>query len=97
MAQTIPRHHVTLNTDGRRHPLPNAATTVAAVLTVLAGVCALIHSTHIVASWAGLLGLGAGAWAQMISATTAERFVNVCAMVVSGLALLFGLAHGGLY
>jgi hypothetical protein len=33
----------------------------------------------------------------MISATTAERFVNITGVVLSGIGLLFGLAHGGLY
>jgi uncharacterized ion transporter superfamily protein YfcC len=97
MAQTMPRYHLTLNTDGRRHPLENTATMLAALLTVVAGICALIHSTHIAASWAGFAGVAVGLWAQMISATTAERFINVCAMVISGVALMFGLAHGGLY
>lgn len=95
--QAAARHHFTLNTDGRPHPLPNTLTAVAVVLAVLGGVCMFFGSLHIIASWAGLLGVGAGMWAQLISATTAERCVNVCTMVVSGLAILFGLAHGGLY
>jgi hypothetical protein len=44
-----------------------------------------------------VLGLASGLWSQMISATTAERWINVSAMIVSGVGLLFGLAHGGLY
>jgi hypothetical protein len=102
MARTISpahvhRHHFTLNTDGARHPLENTGSALTAVLGVCAAVCAFIPSMHLLGSWTGLAGLGAGLWAQMISATTAERFVNITGVVLSGLGLLFGLAHGGLY
>ena len=102
MARTISpehvhRHHFTLNTDGARHPLENTGSTITAVLGLVAAVCAIFPSMHLLASWAGLVGLGTGLWAQMISATTAERFVNITGVVLSGIGLLFGLAHGGLY
>jgi hypothetical protein len=102
MARTISpeqvhRHHFTLNTDGLRHPVENAGSALTAVLGTVAAVCAFFPSMHLLGSWTGLAGLGTGLWAQMISATTAERFVNICAVVLSGIGLLFGLAHGGLY
>ncbi|HZU56079.1 MAG TPA: hypothetical protein VFA06_09460 [Actinocrinis sp.] len=104
MARTISpeqahRHHLafTLNTDGVRHPLENTGSLLTAILGVVALVCAFFPSMHLVASWAGLAGMGTGLWAQMISATTAERFVNITGLVLSGIGLLFGLAHGGLY
>lgn len=91
------RHHFFLNTDGKRHPLENFASLFSLALGVLAAVCAFMQPLHAVASWAGGAGLLAGLWAQLISATTAGRFVNVTAVTLSGLGLLFGLAHGGLY
>jgi hypothetical protein len=102
MARTISREHVrrrhlTLNTDGRRHPLQNIGSGVTIALGAIAAVCAFIPSMHLLGSWAGLVGMAAGLWAQMISATTAERFVNITGVVLSGIGLLFGLAHGGLY
>ncbi len=102
MARTISpehvhRHHFTLNTDGRRHPLENTGSFLAGVLGAVAAVCAFFPSMHLLASWAGLAGLGTGLWAQMISATTAERWINITGVVLSGIGLLFGLAHGGLY
>lgn len=90
------RHHL-LNTDGFSHPRENAATLLTTSFAIAAGICAMIPALHILASWAGIAGLATGGYAQMISATTAERVVNVCAMTISGLGLLFGLAHGGLY
>ena len=95
--QHVHRHHFTLNTDGRPHPLENTGSVLTAVFGVVAAVCAFIPSMHLLGSWTGLAGLATGLWAQMISATTAERFINVSAMIVSGVGLLFGLAHGGLY
>lgn len=104
MARTISpehahRHHpaFTLNTDGLRHPLENTGSVLTAILGVVAAVCAFFPSMHMLGSWAGLAGMGTGLWAQMISATTAERFVNITGVVLSGIGLLFGLAHGGLY
>ena len=99
MSQTVSsRHsHLTLNTDGRPHPLQNTLALFAAVFAVISAVSAWYPSTHLLGSWAGAAGLATGLWSQMVSATTAERWINVCAMVVSGVGLLFGLAHGGLY
>ena len=104
MARTISpehahRHHLafTLNTDGARHPLENTGSLLTAILGVVAAICAFFPSMHLLGSWTGLAGLGTGLWAQMISATTAERFVNITGVVLSGIGLLFGLAHGGLY
>ena len=95
--ENVHRPHFTLNTDGRRHPLENTGSTLTAIFGVVAAVCAFFPSMHLLGSWTGLAGRGTGLWAQMISATTAERFVNICAVVLSGVGLLFGLAHGGLY
>lgn len=99
MSQTVSsRHrHLTLNTDGRAHPAQNTLALLAAVCAIVSAVSAWYPSTHLLGSWAGVVGLATGLWSQMISATTAERWINICAMVVSGVGLLFGLAHGGLY
>jgi hypothetical protein len=93
----VHRHHFILNTDGQSHPLENAGSALTAILGLAAAICAFFPSMHLLGSWAGLAGLGTGLWAQMISATTAERFVNISGVVLSGIGLLFGLAHGGLY
>jgi hypothetical protein len=99
VSQTISpqHHHFTLNTDGRRHPMANTLSILAICLALVAAVSAWYPSTHLVGSWAGAFGLIASLWAQMISATTAERWINISAMVISGVAFGFGLAHGGLY
>ena len=100
MSQTVsPQHqsHFILNTDGRHHPVANTLALLAGCLAVVSAVSAWYPSTHIVGSWTGVFGLLTGLYSQMISATTAERWINVSAMIVSGVGFLFGLAHGGLY
>jgi hypothetical protein len=100
VSQTVsPRHHhqFILNTDGRSHPVANTLAVLAGCLALVSAVSAWYPSTHLVGSWTGLFGLIAGLWSQMISATTAERWINVSAMIISGVGFMFGLAHGGLY
>jgi hypothetical protein len=99
VSQTVSpqHHHLTLNTDGRPHPTANTLALLAACFAVISAVSAWYPSTHLLGAWAGAAGLATGLFSQMVSATTAERWINVSAMVVSGVGLLFGLAHGGLY
>lgn len=83
-----------LNTDGRRHPLENGL----AVFTLAAGLVAFVTgfmvSMHVLASWAGLAALGVGLYAQMISATRAERMVIVTGLVFAFVGMALGIAHG---
>lgn len=99
MSQALsPRHHhFILNTDNRPHPLANTLTLIAACLGTVAVISAGFPSLHMLSGWTGAVGLATGLWSQLVSATTAGRFVNVTAMIFSGLGLLFGLGHGGLY
>ncbi|MET7639269.1 hypothetical protein [Streptomyces sp. NPDC005438] len=86
-----------LDTDGRRHPLQNACATLALGLGLLALITAYWHDLHLVSSWAGLVGVLVGGWGQMISVTTAERFVLVVGLGTSALGFFLGMAHGGLF
>jgi hypothetical protein len=87
--------HITLNTDGKRHPLENGL----AVFTLISGLVAFpagfIVSQHMLASWAGIASLVVGLYAQMVSATRAERMIIVTGLVAAFVGLALGLAHGG--
>lgn len=89
--------HVTLNTDGSRHPLENSL----AMFTLVAGVVAFafgfVVSRHVVASWLGLAALLVGLYAQMISATRAERMIIVTGLVAAFVGLALGLGHGAFF
>lgn len=85
----------TLNTDGKRHPLLNAAAayTVAAGLVSL--VLGMVGRDHLAGTILGVTGMIIGLLAQMMSATRAERMVIVFGIVASFVGMGLGFAHGG--
>ncbi|GII80415.1 hypothetical protein Sru01_53970 [Sphaerisporangium rufum] len=89
------RFRLTLNTDGRRHPLENALSLGALALGLVAFVCGFIAAAHVPASWAGLAGFAVGMYSQYVSATTAERSVNIVGVVMSFVGVVLGIYHGG--
>ena len=84
-----------LNSDGRPHPRENTLAVATLLLGALAALTAFFPGLHLISSWAGLAGLLTGAWGQMVSVTTAERFLLVIGAGAAGLGLLMGMAHGG--
>ncbi|MFF8916853.1 hypothetical protein ACF08M_26925 [Streptomyces sp. NPDC015032] len=101
MAQAIrsrPRPRISLlATDGRPHPLQQTLVVVTLVLGALAFVTAMFHNLHLISSWAGLIGILAGAYGQYISVTTRERFPLIIGMGASAIGFFLGMAHGGLF
>jgi hypothetical protein len=64
---------------------------------VLGGVALILLAvSHVAASWAGLLTVGLGGWSQLVSRTRPERFENIAGITAGALAVLVGLARGGL-
>ena len=64
----------------------------------LGGVSAILsfwESAHFVQSLLGLLSLPFGAWAQLYSGVTNQRWVAICGAIAGGFGLGIGLAHGG--
>src|SRR5215475_12868161 len=95
--QTRPRVPVvTLNSDGRRHPMLNAA----AILTFLAGIAAFalgfVVRAHLVATILGAVVFAIGLYVQLISATREQRVLIVTGLVAAFVGLGLGIAHGGL-
>ncbi|MGH8776554.1 MAG: hypothetical protein ACRDWI_15805 [Jiangellaceae bacterium] len=64
---------------------------------VVAAVCGFVASWHLQASWTGVAGLALGAIAQMVSTSTAQRWVIVPGWVLAFIGLALGLANGGLW
>jgi len=89
----VPR--LTLNTDGQRHPMLNAAT----IFTFLGGIAAfalgLVVKAHLAATILGIVVFGAGMVAQMFSATREQRVFIVAGIIAAGIGGGLGLAHGG--
>jgi hypothetical protein len=87
---------LTLNSDGRRHPVLNAM----ALVTLVAGVIAFIlglarRDLHLVATVLGILGFAGGLLAQMLSATREQRIVIMTGVVAGFVGMALGIAHGG--
>ena len=94
-ARTRPRFPVTLNSDGKRHPLQNSL----AVFTLIAGVLAFalgfVVARHVIAFWLGLAALVVGFYVQMVSSTREQRIVIVTGLVAAFVGLMLAFAHGG--
>ncbi|MFD4571391.1 hypothetical protein ACFWNK_00045 [Streptomyces sp. NPDC058417] len=84
-------------TDGKPHPVQDTLMAVTLVLGVVAFVTAMFHSLHLLSSWAGLVGIGTGAYGQWISETTRERFGLILGLGASAVGFFLGMAHGGLF
>ena len=109
MAGTIrtgrPRHfpRLSLNSDGRPHPLLNAAS----IFTLIAGLVSFALGLFIRSDarsglgWAiaaaatGLAALVIGLYTQMMSATREERIIIITGIIAGFIGLALGLAHGG--
>ena len=96
--------HVTLNSDGRPHPLINALTIFTLVVGLVSFVLSLLirnvpsvdnRGMAITTAVTGLASLVVGLYAQMISATREQRVLIVSGMIAGFVGLALGLAHGG--
>jgi hypothetical protein len=95
---------VNLNSDGRPHPLLNAACFFTLIVGLLSFALGLflrtgpgsIHAWAITAAVTGLVSLVTGLVAQMMSATREERIILVTGMIAAFVGLALGLANGGL-
>ena len=89
----VPR--VSLNSDGQRHPIENGL----AVFTLVAGAVSFatgwVVSQHMIATITGAASRLGGLYAQLISATRAERMGIVTGLVAGFVGAALGVAHGG--
>ena len=100
-AGRIPR--LNLNSDGRPHPLLNAASFFTLIVGLLSFALGLFlrtgpssaHVWAIMAAATGLAGLLIGLVCQMLSATREERIIIVTGIIAAFVGLALGLAHGG--
>jgi len=71
---------------------------VLAYATLVMGSLALVllAVSHVAAAWLGLLAVAVGGWSQLVSRTRPERFENIAGITAGALALVIGLARGGL-
>jgi hypothetical protein len=98
VSDTVRAHtlsHISLNDDGKRHPLQNALALVAAFTGIPAFILGFIVVAHFPAAVLGLVAVFVGLYDQMISATRNERIVIVTGIVAGFVGAGLGFAHGG--
>ena len=94
---------VSLNSDGRSHPLLNTLAVFTLVVGVVSFTLGLVlvnapsvgHAAAVTAAVTGLVCLLVGLYAQMMSATREQRILIVTGMIGGFVGLALGLAHGG--
>ena len=89
--------HVTLNSDGRPHPLLNTLTWITFVFGVVSLALGFVVRAHLAACVIGLVALAIGLYAQLMSETREERVLIVTGLVAAFVGVALGLAHGGLF
>lgn len=85
----------TLNTDGEPHPLENTLAIMTLVGGLVSAILAINPAWHVPGAWAGAAALVIGAVAQMVSATTAQRWVVVIGWVLAFVGTIVNVGHGG--
>jgi hypothetical protein len=88
--------HVTLNSDGRPHPLENTLSMVTLAAGTASLILGFIVTEHLPAVILGLIALFVGLYVQLISATREERMLIVTGLVAAFVGAGLGFAHGGL-
>jgi hypothetical protein len=86
---------LTLNSDGRRHPVLNAMTLVTFVMGILAFALGLMKHDHLLATIIGIIAFCVGLLTQMLSATREQRIFIVAGCVAAFVGLGLGVGHGG--
>jgi hypothetical protein len=93
------RHHLapSLNSDGQRHPLENSLAVFTLVTGVIVFAVGWVVSLHVLASVLGIVSMLVGLYAQLISATRAERVIIVTGLVAAFVGTALGFGHGGFW
>jgi FtsH-binding integral membrane protein len=94
---------LTLNSDGRSHPMLNIASVFTLMCGLLSFALGLFLRTGpsgskgwaVIAAATGLGALLIGLFTQMMSATREERIVTVTGIIAGFVGLCLGLAFGG--
>ena len=86
-----------LRSGAGAHAKENFLSGLAMVLAVVGTALIAAPSMHILGGWIALAGIISGLYAQLTSATTGERMVNVVAIGIAAVGFAFHLHHGGLF
>jgi hypothetical protein len=91
------RSLLSLNTDGQRHPLENSLAVFSLVTGLIVFAVGWVVSLHVLAAILGIVSMLVGLYAQLISATRAERMIIVTGLVAAFVGTALGFGHGGFW
>jgi hypothetical protein len=86
---------LTLNGDGRPHPVVNGLTLFTLVVGIVAFALGLIVATHFAATVLGIVGFAGGLAVQLNSATREQRILIMAGIIAAFVGLALGVGHGG--
>jgi hypothetical protein len=86
---------LTLNSDGRPHPVVNGLTLFTFVIGIVAFALGLIVATHFAATVLGIVGFAGGLGVQLNSATREQRILIMTGIIAAFVGLALGVGHGG--
>ena len=95
-ASARPRAHLTLNSDGQRHPVENGLSVFTLITGLIVFAVGWVVHLHMLAAVLGIVSLLVGLYAQMISVTREERMIIVTGLVAAFVGTALGFAHGGI-
>ena len=97
MALAVHRPHIPHLSQpaDERHPLEAALAGIGFTLGLIAVFTAPAESLHVITAWFGAAAVVVSATAQMVSATTRERWFCIVGLVSGAVGVAFGLANGG--
>lgn len=86
---------LTLNSDGRPHPVMNGLTLFTFVVGIVAFALGLIVRAHFAATVLGIVGFAGGLAAQLNSATREQRILIMTGIIAAFVGMALGIGHGG--
>jgi len=86
---------VTLNSDGRRHPMENALTLFTFVVGIVAFAIGFVVRYHLAGTVIGIVAFLIGLYAQMVSATREQRILIMAGLIAAFVGMGLSIAHGG--
>jgi len=79
----------------RAHPRETSLSVITLAGGLIAFFAGVVHSGHFVAVCLGIVTFLFGLYSQLVSATTAERWINVIGIGLAFVGVGLGLSHGG--
>jgi hypothetical protein len=86
---------LTLNSDGRPHPVVNGLTVFTLVAGIVAFALGLVVRAHFAATVLGIAGFVIGLGVQLNSATREQRVLIVTGIIAAFVGMALGIGHGG--